>query len=240
LKKIIPHLLVASLLFSACQKEKNYIITAVQLKAEACLPQTDNPAGRTYLSENVIAATDTKKTCGIIPLSSKNYWVYQDSIFANGDFVSVKMDTLRYAKAWQTTTDNLIWWEGNLDVGIPRILYVNDSALFTIENQLLNPTVKQARKDYALFTGDSSNYISGFDDLGAFVRAIRVQSPLLTEGAKYSESIYFEKKSPNYRRDQVYFKTGIGVLKYITELVPMGERYFKLQRISTLVSFHVE
>jgi hypothetical protein len=50
----------------------------------------------------------------------------------------------------------------------------------------------------------------------------------------------FEKKAPFFRKDQVFFKPGLGVVKYFYEEAPMGSMVMDMQKISTLVSAHLE
>jgi hypothetical protein len=65
-------------------------------------------------------------------------------------------------------------------------------------------------------------------------------SPVTVNAGTFSDCLYFDKNARNFRRDQVYFKPGIGVLKYIQEMAPMGTREMKTQQISTLVKFYFQ
>jgi hypothetical protein len=56
----------------------------------------------------------------------------------------------------------------------------------------------------------------------------------------FDECIYFEKHARNYRRDQLYFRRGIGVIRYIREEAPMGTRTLLLQQVSTLVKYSIQ
>lgn len=207
---------------------------------QPCELQTDNPAGRSYTSDSVISFTCTTKHCGIIPLSIQNYWVYEDSIFNNGVLVKVGYDTLRYTNTYKSLTDGLVWWQGNLSVGLPEILYANDSSIFEINNRLFAPGIKNAEKEYGLFPGDSIKYLSSFEDAAAFGRSLKMDNAIKTSAGVFTDCLYFEKNARNYRKDQVYFKPGIGVLKYVQEKAPMGTFTIKLQQVSTLVAFYIE
>jgi hypothetical protein len=237
LSKLILSLLTGSLLFSACRKDA---FDPQPAPAAPCEFQTENPAGRSYSAESVVDYTCVDKHCGIIPLSSKNYWVYQDSIFNNGVFVKVQIDTLRYSSNKISLADGLVWWEGNLNVGLPNTLYANDSAFFIISDRLFTPGIKDVKKDYALFPGDSVKYLANFDDVAAQGRSIRLYNPAISPAGSFDNCIYFEKNARNYRRDQVFFKPGLGVIKYIQEKAPPGSPFIKLQQVSTLVSVHFE
>lgn len=237
-------LLVASVLFfSACRKESNFAneLSPMQLPvAEVCLVQRDNPSNRSYTSDSVVAVEYSKYHCGFIPLSSKNYWVYADSIFTDGVFLKVQMDTLRYTAKFKSLSDGLIWWESNMYAGIPELLYANDSSLFEIGDRLFTQGIKDVRKDYSLFAGDSIRYLANFEDAAAMGRSIKLEGDYTVAGDSYSDCIFFEKNARDYRRDRVYFKPGLGVVKYIHEKSPMGQRSIKLQQVLTLVDFHIE
>lgn len=100
--------------------------------------------------------------------------------------------------------------------------------------------IVDAKKDFSLFPGDSLRYLASFEDAAAAGRSLKIKTDFETPAGKYEECLYFEKNARNYRKDQVYFKPGIGVLKYIQEKAPFGERMIKLQQISTLVAYHIE
>jgi len=233
LKKTYLSILIGSILFFGCKKE-NFA------PAETCELQTDNPSGRSYATDSVVAFSYAKKNCGILPLSSKNYWIYEDSVFNDGAFIKVQYDTLRYTSTWKSLTDNLIWWESNIFIGLPGRLYANDSAFFEMENRMFTPGIIDAKQDFALFTGDSVRYLTSFEDNAAMGRSVKMQSAFKTPAGNFDDCILFEKNARNYRKDQVYFKPGLGVVKYIMEKAPMGTRDIKLQQVSTLVAFHIE
>ncbi len=235
LKKLILTLLIGSILIVSCRKD----ITATQ-KIEPCEWQTENPAGRTYSTDLVVDYTCNSKHCGMMPLSSKNYWIYEDSIFSDGILQKVQLDTLRYTSNFKTTTDEIVWWKSNISIGIPEVLYVNDSAFFGLETRLFMLNTMEAKKGFSLFPGDSIMYITGFDDAAAIGRSLKIKSPITTPAGTFGDCIYFEKNARNFRKDQVFFKQGIGVLKYIKEAAKMGERIIKPERISTLVGYHFE
>ena len=237
LKKTIVFLLLGSIFFLSCRKN-DFSLPATE--TETCELQTANPAGRTYTTDSVVAFTCTQKHCGILPLSSKNYWIYEDSIFANGVFTKVQSDTLRYLVNKKSLSDGLVWWEGNISVGLPDILFANDSSFFGLTDRLFNPDIIDVKKEFGLFPGDSLRYLTSFEDAAAQGRSLKFESPLVTSAGIFNDCFYFEKNARNYRRDQVYFKPGIGVVKYIYEKAPIGTRAIKLQQVSTLVSFHIE
>jgi hypothetical protein len=235
LKLIIVTLLTACLLFASCRKED-----AVRVIAEPCELQGDNPSGRMYESDSVVAFVCLSKHCGILPLSIKNYWIYEDSLFNDGVFVRIQYDTLRYSSTIKSLSDGLVWWESNITVGLPATLYANDSSLFSISDRMFTPGIKDARKDYSLFPGDSLRYLANFEDAAAMGRSLKMSTDLNSPAGTFSDWVYFEKNARNYRKDQVYFKPGIGVIKYIQEKAPMGTFILKLQQVSTLVAYHIE
>ena len=237
MKKNILALITGSILFASCNKED----FALRFPpAEPCILQTANPSGRSYTEDSVVTFTCTQKHCGMLPLSSKNYWIYQDSVFNDGVFVKVQLDTLRYTSTLKSLADGLVWWESNMTVGLPERLYTNDSAFFKLENRIFIQGIIDAKKDFSLFPGDSIRYLASFDDAAAVGRSLKIKTDFETPAGKYDECLYFEKNARNYRKDQVYFKPGIGVLKYIQEKAPFGQRVMKLQQISTLVAYHIE
>lgn len=242
LKIFFTSILLAALLFSACRKEQNFLPESFKSpKAEEiCLAQTEDPTGRFYIADSVISMNKSKKTCGLISLDTRNYWVYQDSVFTDGVFTRVKNDTLRYNPTLKTLPDGLVWWESNMSVGLPEMVYVNDSAFFTLEERLYEQGVSDVKKDFSLFVGDSIRYLTNFEDAAAIGRSIKLKTAFKTPAGTFTDCIYVEKNARYYRRDQLIFKPGIGVVKYIHERVQMGERDLKIQQVLTLVSFHFE
>lgn len=235
-KKILP-LLTGILFLAACTKD-NFEVPAPE--KEPCELQTANPAGRSYPVDSVAAYVCTSSHCGIMPLSSKNYWIYEDSIFNDGVFLRVQYDTLRFTANFRSS-DNIVWWQkNNVSIGLPEILYANDSAFFSLADRMFTTGIKDVKKDYSLFPGDSLRYLASFEDAAAMGRSLKLSGFVSTPSGSYSSCLYFEKNARNYRKDQVFFKPGIGVVKYIQEKAPMGDWTIKLQQISTLIKYHIE
>jgi hypothetical protein len=205
-----------------------------------CQFQTENPSGRSYNASAIIDYTCTDKHCGLLPLSSKNYWVYEDSIFSYGNLIRVQYDTLRYTSTRKSTDDGLIWWNASLFVGLPSLVYSNDSAFFTLSDRMFAPDIVDAKRDFIIPSGDSVKYLANFEDVAASGRSLRLHTTVTTRAGSFSDCIYFEKNARYFRKDQVFFKEGIGVLKYIQEKTVPGERELKLQQVSTLVYMHIE
>jgi hypothetical protein len=237
LSKLLLSLLIGSIFLSACRKD-NFI--PFQEPAVPCKLQTDNPTGRSYTADAVVSVNCTEKHCGILPLSSKNYWIYEDSIFNNGVFLKVQLDTLRFTSNKKTMADGLIWWEGNLFIGLPETLYANESAFFNLTERLFTPDVLDAKKEFTIPEGDSLNYLTNFEDAAAKGRSLKLNTPVSTSFGTFNDCIYFEKNARNYRKEQVFFKPGLGVVKFIYEKAPIGKRVIELQQISTLVGVHFE
>lgn len=238
LSKLLLSLLIGCLVFSACRKDNFAPVT--EPATATCQFQTENPAGRSYAAGSVISVICTDKHCGILPLSTKNYWVYEDSVFDNGVFLRVQSDTLRYTSNKKSLTDGLIWWESNISVGLPVTMYANDSAFFTMTDRLFTPDVKDAKKDYSIPSGDSVKYLTNFEDIAANGRSVKMQTAITTPMGTFKDCVYFEKNARNYRKDQVFFKPGLGVIKYIQEKAQPGSMVIKLKQISTLVAVHIE
>lgn len=236
MKQTILYLLIASVLLASCRKD----LLPIDKQAAPCKLQTDNPEGRSYTTDSLISFTCTSRHCGIIPLSINNYWVYQDSVFNDGVLVKVSTDTLRYTKTFKSLTDGLVWWQGNLSIGLPDLLYVNDSSIFEANQRLFAPDIRDAKKEYGLFQGDSVKYLTSFTDAAALGRSIKMETDINTPAGIFTGCVYFEKNARNYRKDQVYFKPGTGVIRYIQEKAPMGTRSIKLQQVSTLITWHIE
>ena len=237
MKKFIVSLLIGSTLLLACRKG-DFLQPFTENKP--CKLQTADPSGRSYAADSIVAYTCTESHCGIMPLSNKNYWVYEDSFFTDGVFSKVQYDTLRYLTNKISMTDGLVWWQGNISVGLPDILYANDSAFFSVGVRLFTPGIVDVKKEFGLFAGDSLKYLTSFEDAAAQGRSLKIETPLSTSAGTFDNCFYFEKNARNYRRDQLYFKPGLGVIKYITEKAPMGQRVIKLQQVSTLVAVHTE
>ena len=231
-------ILIVSIVLFSCRKEKNFL--SERIVEEACIIQTENPVGRSYSSEAIIAISDAKKYCGLLPLNSKNYWVYLDSIYIDGVFAKVQYDTLRYSPVFKSLSDGLIWWESNFSAGLPEILYSNDSALFTIENRFFTEGIKDVKKDFSLFTGDTSKYLTSFEDAAAMGLSVKLTTAFKVLAGSFNDCIYIEKYARNYRRDQVFFKPGVGVVKYIQEKTQIALRQLKPRYVLTLVAFHLE
>jgi hypothetical protein len=207
---------------------------------ESCQVPTDNPGGRSYTSDSVVAFSYSKKICGLLPLSKKNYWVYKDSVFDNGAFIKVQNDTLSYTSTWETLQDSLVWWKSNISVGLPEMLYANDSSFFEMSDRLFAPEIIDVKKVYGLFEGDSIRYLTSFEDNAAMGRSVKMQDIIKTPAGVFDDCILFEKNARNYRRDQVYFKPGFGVIRYSIEKAPLGTQVIKLQQVFTLIAFHFE
>ena len=240
--KVTFTLLIAGLLaLASCQKEKNLITDEAVLPVSArCEAQTANPDGRFYSGASFAATTYDKSNCGLIPLSTKNYWVYQDSVYINGTYSKTQYDTLRFTP-YKTLTDELIWWKGNISVGLPAIMYANDSTLFALENRIFGDIgERDASREFSLYNSDTTFYLANFEDMAAMGRSIKLQTSLTTAAGTFNGCVYFDKNARSYRRDQLIIKPGVGVVKYIYEEAPMGQPLLKMQKIMTLVAMHIE
>jgi hypothetical protein len=226
-------------LFASCSRDNESLPHPVLAQA-ACIPQTGNPSGHSYDMDSIVSANANGKYCGLLPISANNYWIYEDSVFNDGQFQHVQYDTLRFVEADRTLTDGLLWWHCNISIGLPDKMYVNDSAFFKLEERLFTPDIVDAKKDYSLFEGDSLRYLGSFEDAAAQGRSLRMTDAVTVPAGKFEDCLYFEKNARNYRRDQLIFRPGIGVLRYVREQAPMGTRVTRLQQISTLIKFHFE
>ncbi len=242
LKKTIVTLILGAVCLVSCQK-KDVMELSPPIPEKMplpCINQTENPAGRTYANDSLVGYRCTEKHCGIMPLSANSYWIYEDSIFDYGTFVKVQRDTLRYTRNIRSLSDGLIWWESDVNVGLPQRLYSNDSAIFLMRQRQYSPNLVDAKKDYSLFPGDSIRYLTSFEDIAANGRSLKLYEDTPTPAGTFEDCFYFEKHARNFRKDQVFFKPGVGVLKYIREEAPMGTRVLQLQNIMTLVAFHLD
>lgn len=223
----------------ACTKEKD---TAPPFKPEeACLAQTDNPEGRSYIPDSFKLVTYSQKNCGFFPLSCNSYWVYEDSVFSDGSFLKVQYDTLRFSKTYQSLPDKLTWWATNIKIGLPDMVYANDSAIFLAEYRVFSPDpVRDVKKTYSIFPGDSIHYLTSIDDNAAMGRSVKLQGTIKTPAGSFGDCLLFEKTAPFYRKDQVIFKPGLGIVKYISEVAPLGSPVMKLQQVSTLISYRID
>jgi hypothetical protein len=237
LKKTILSILTGSLIFGACTKNDYILPSAV---SKPCEQQTANPTGRSYAADSVVNYNCTSSHCGLFPLSSKNYWVYQDSLFNDGVFTKVQYDTLRFLRQKNSLADGLVWWEGSMNVGLPELLYSNDSTIYGLENRLFLQGMMDVKKEFGLFSGDSLRFITSFEDAAAVGRSLKLDNPVVTTAGTFDDCLYFEKNARNYRKDQVFFKPGIGVVRYVQEKVPQGTRTLKLQQVSNLISVHIQ
>lgn len=238
MKQVLLSFLIGGFLFlSACRKEKDIL---PPVPVEACSTPTDNPSGRSYIPDSLTHISNAKKNCGFLPLSRSSYWVYQDSVFLDGSFVRVQYDTLRFTKTYQSNPDKLTWWETNIEIGLPDLLFANDSSIFAAEYRFMPDPVREVKKDFGLFSGDSIQYLTSFEDNAAMGKSVKLQASIPTPAGSFTDCILFEKKAPFYRLDRVYFKPGLGVVKYISEQAPAGSPFMELKQISTLVSYRLD
>ncbi len=241
MKKLTLSIFFLSILISSCQRELlEPPVEKVTVKATPCIEQKVNPTGRSYSTDSLVEYNCTEKHCGFLPLSTKNYWVYEDSVFSNGVFVKVQMDTLRFNTTYKSLQDGLIWWKPNMGIGLPRLLYTNDSSFFAANESLLMPEFTNTRKDYGLFAGDSVKYLGSFEDVAAQCRSLKIETSIKIPAGSYSNYLYFEKNARFFGRDQLYYKPGIGILKYVQERATPGSPQIKLLKVCTLVSYHIE
>jgi hypothetical protein len=91
-----------------------------------------------------------------------------------------------------------------------------------------------------MLSTDSTRFLSSFEDIAAQAKILRLNAIISAPAGNFSDCIYFEKYSRNYRKDQVFFKPGIGVIRYVREMAPMGTSLLKMQQVSNLVSIHIE
>lgn len=225
---------------ASCKKDKASFIVPVEESTVACIQQTGNPSGRSYTAIELEAFTCTSSHCGFLPLNRKNYWIYLDSIYDNGVFVKAQYDTLRFIQNWRSSTDGLVWWESNIEIGLPQVLYANDSTIFKLEDRMFTQDMLDVRKDLTTYNGDSTRYITSFSDNAAICRSLKLTEPITTNAGQFSDLVYFDKNAPFFRRDQIFFKPGIGVIRYVMEKAVMGNPVVKLQQVSTLVRYHIE
>jgi hypothetical protein len=238
LSKILLAIILGNFFFAACTKER---FTAPHSAYKmTCELQTDNPSGRSYAADSVVSYDCNESHCGFLPLSDKNYWVYEDSFFIDGVFNRVQIDTLRYTQNYLSIKDNLVWWKGNIFLGIPETIYSSDSALFNLTKRNFAPNIMDAKKEFALFPGDSIKYLTSFGDIAAKGRSVKIMESVKSRAAEFFGSIFFEKHAVNYRRDQVYFQPHVGVIRYIREKARPGSQILKLEQVSSLVSYHIE
>ena len=239
MKKLALLFFTVSIIFS-CRKEYIYQPDQIIASAINCVQQTDDPSLRSYPCDSLIPNFFSVNHCGFLPLSQNNYWVYEDSFFNNGTFLRVQTDTLKFISTNQTTTDKLIWWDGSIDIGLPTRLYANENGIYNLEKRLFTSCTWEANKEFVTPSGDIARYLTRFEDIAAQGRSVKLNEIISTPAGDFGGCIYFEKYARNFRKDQVFIKPGIGVVKYIREIAPMGQPVLKLQQISTLKEFYLE
>lgn len=240
MKRALPYLITAAVLFTACTREVDSIMPPPAVQQIACKAQTANPLGRSYSIDSVVAYPCTDKHCGVLPLSTRNYWVYLDSFFVNGEFSRIQYDTLRYTETYKSLSDGLVWWKSNMNVGLPATLYANDSSFFMMDDRMFNREIKDVHQDYMISSTDSVRYLSSFDDIAAFAKSVKKSDNITTPAGSFNGYYLFEKNAPRVRKDQVFFKPGLGVVKYTIEQAAPGTYVTKIQQISTLVKYHID
>jgi hypothetical protein len=206
-----------------------------------CTEQTANPASNSFFSEDVASINYSGNHCGMMPVNKQSFWVYEDSLFDNsGNFLSRRFDTLRYTKTYQTP-DNLIWWEGNKEVGLPEKMYSSQTAIYGLETRMFMVDTMQSKKEFYFIEKDSVKYLTSFGDIMAFAKLERKTDMINSPAGNFHNYIFYEKYSPSYRRDRIYFVPGMGVIKYTNEYykAPGSPANLTMNLISTLVSYHV-
>ncbi len=202
--------------------------------------QTSNPSGRSYSADSVISYPCTGSFCGLMPMNSNNFWIYEDSLFTDGVFKQVQYDTLRFTGTYRSLNDGLVWWESNISVGLPEKMYASDSALFQHGRPDVHGRDQGCEKEYGLFAGDSLRYLTAFEDAAALGRSLKMSGTLSTPAGDFSHYLFIEKNARNFRKDQVCFMPGVGVIKYRQEKAAMGSPVVKLQKVSTLVKYYID
>ena len=231
LSKNLLFIFIIGISFIACRKNA---IT----ESESCITQTAVPK-QSYSANEISITVYSRNHCGLIPFSSKFYWIYLDSIFSNGNLVATKIDTLRFLKTYRSQPDSLIWWEANKEIGLPTKCYANDSGIFSLEPRLFTSfSILDSRKEIYQFIQDSVKFISSFGDEAAIAKGLHGSCTI--PAGSFNDCLFFEKYAMLYRRDQVYLKPGIGVLKYIHQQAPLGSNTIEMQQISTLISYHIQ
>jgi hypothetical protein len=221
------------ILFS-CRKE------SLAPPTESCLTQTGNPDHLSYSGSDILSVRYSAKHCGLLPLSTKNYWIYLDSVYADGEFLKTEMDTLQFSQTFQTQSDGLIWWKASKEMGLPATCYSNDSAIFGLNERLFSSSpVFDVKKEIYFAAVDSIRFLTSFNDEAA-IGTEKKNSSIATSLGTFSDCIFVEKFAPTYRRDQSYFEPGIGIIKYVFQKAAAGDYIIKTQRISTLVKYHID
>lgn len=206
---------------------------------KACLPQMENPLGRTYNCNEVALIDYEAEHCGALPISEKYYWVYEDSIFDNGVFLQKRLDTLRFSRSFISYSDNLIWWEPDKFLGLPEKLYANDSIIFKLEPRIFSsPCVMDVKREYYTPEQDYVQYLTSFDDDAAIGKITKLHHAVQVPMGSFDQCISFEKFAPTYRSDVVIFKPGIGVIKFRHQMAAPGDYEIKLQLVSSLVGMY--
>lgn len=171
-----------------------------------------------------------------MPLNHKTAWVYLDSFFnENGQFTSSRLDTLQFEKTYQTN-DRIVWWQADKFIGLPEKTYTTEQTVYSLEEQIFaNPCAQVAQSEFTIPLQDSS-YISRFGDEAAIGKSSKLTTPVQTPLGSFADCILFEKHAPGYRRDKVYIKPGLGVVKFIHALAPPSGFIITNRQVSTLVS----
>jgi hypothetical protein len=241
LSKLLASIILGSIFFTACSKGEYFPLPEPTAAKTNCLSQKENPAGRSYTQDSIVNFICLDNYCAFMPINNRNYWIYEDSIFTDGVFTRVQFDTLRFAYQVKSLQDGLVWWKSNISVGLPETFFANDSSIFIMSPRLFTPGFLDVKKEFGMFPGDSIKYLASFDDYAAFGRALKLDEEFETSFGKFNSVLYFEKNARNYRRDQVYFKPGLGVIRYTREKAGNGfPRIVKLQQVSTLIKYHIE
>jgi hypothetical protein len=205
-------ILLLQILFavSACKRNITIKDTPCQIIDSNCVHSTKIPA---FCPAIILPEIDnSQKHCGILPISKKNYWIYLDSLFdITGQFTQIKIDTLRFIKA-HMSPDSITWWStNNTFKGFLQYSYSTDSVLYTLGT---NWGGKPVVKWFHYMNTDSTSENCNYTDHPTICEAKKLYQAVIVPAGKFNNCLLFTKKWILPELLNIYFKPGIGVLRF--------------------------
>ncbi len=225
-------ILIAVQLLYGCQK-------GIEMPEQPCVEHKANSYTSTYSCAELSPVAYKGEQCGFLPLSGTTLWIFEDSFFNDqGNFVNRKVDTLQFSKTFQTQKDGIVWWQPDKFIGLPEKCMTTGKDLYSLQPRFFggNLCVLDAAIEYSIPASDSIGYLAHFADEAAIGKAVKMKASLDLPFGKLDQCILFEKHAPGYRRDKVYIKPGVGVVKFIHALSSTVNGNIVIRQISTLMS----
>lgn len=243
------------LLLSSCRRQTDFFRQDV-----ACIHNGPLQAGPALLiSAGLQQVSYDSAICGFMPMHKDAYWIYTDSFFNNdGSLSSISQDTLRVKGISKSPlSPSLFWTMGSRNrKGMNGMFYTTDSLLYSIQTAFTSPAYLQGntwagyraagyprprpiiadpRYTDTLFTMNAVSDMAYMEKVFTYNEIITVPS------GSYKDCIGVHKFLYTPFSDQLIFKPGLGMVKYISYYDGSGAMfsYGAVKQVSVLTSYHL-